>query len=82
MTIRVGEVFGRLTVIATGLHGRDPCGQTARLAVVRCACGTEHVVRVGNLLAGTTTSCGCLARAVASTRMAARRRAERAASTP
>lgn len=77
VTIRVGSVFGRLTVIATGLHRRDPCGRVARLVVVRCACGTEHVVRVGNLLAGTTRSCGCLASEVASAQMTARRRAQR-----
>lgn len=80
-TIRVGDVFGALTVVAERPRRREPCGRMARLVVVRCACGTEHVVRVGNLLSGNTTSCGCVARASASERMAARRRAQRDTST-
>ncbi len=81
MTNRVGEVFGQLVVIAEGPRRRDPCGHSAQLMRVRCACGAELLVRLGNLPAGHTRSCGCLARALASTRMAARRRAQRDTST-
>jgi hypothetical protein len=48
----VGAVFGRLTVI-------DP--MKAPKARMRCECGVERVVLRGNVIAGFTRSCGCLA---------------------
>ena len=50
----VGQVFGRLAVIAPrapGTGGKVPC---------RCECGTEISVRASNLSRGQTRSCGCL----------------------
>jgi hypothetical protein len=51
---KVGDVFGRLTVIApaprTSHHYRWLC---------RCECGTEKTVAQDGLLRGGSTSCGC-----------------------
>lgn len=78
VTMRVGEVFGRLTVVAEAPPRHEPGGRRARLVWVRCTCGTELLVRAANLRSGTSRSCGCLARALASTRMSAWRRAQHA----
>lgn len=54
----IGETFGRLTVLQQGVptkHGglRWEC---------RCTCGSVTVVTSGNLLGGSTISCGCYQR--------------------
>lgn len=49
--IDVGASFGRLTVVGPRDGQRVPC---------RCACGAERTVRVDNLRAGLSQSCGCL----------------------
>lgn len=54
--IRSGEQFGRLTVVKR--HGRIK-GVTYWLC--RCDCGSEKIVRHGQLTSGRTKSCGCLA---------------------
>ena len=46
----LGEKFGKLTVI-----GR----KTGGICVCQCECGNIKEVRIGNLLNGSTTSCGC-----------------------
>lgn len=53
----VGARYGRLVVL--GDAGR---GGAKRLVRVKCDCGTEKVVQLGNLRTGNTTSCGCLHR--------------------
>src|SRR3990167_5491458 len=55
--ITPGDVYERLTVVATGLHHRGE-----RASVVRCLCGIEKIVLDGNLRGGRTRSCGCLFR--------------------
>lgn len=59
----VGEVYGRLTVLA--LDHIDPDGHT--IWRVRCSCpaATEKTVRANALRTGGTQSCGCLAREIA-----------------
>ena len=54
--VEVGQRFGLLTVSSSALTraGRDRAVQCA------CDCGANTVVRLGNLLSGTTKSCGCL----------------------
>lgn len=55
---RVGQVFGRLTVLehlSHGAHGTVRC---------RCVCGAEHVARTANVVRGISKSCGCLRREV------------------
>lgn len=54
-----GRVFGRLTVVAQGLSGRNrmPHWWCA------CACGSSaKLIRADHLRSGNTTSCGCAAR--------------------
>ena len=51
----VGQVFGRLTVIAFDRMGPD----YASLWRCRCECGNEKVVIGKNLVKGRTKSCGC-----------------------
>ena len=57
----LGQVFGRLTVVA------DPAPQTTdtrnRKVTAVCSCGMRGPVqvRVGDLRSGDTTSCGCVA---------------------
>lgn len=53
--IKIGAVFGRLTVRSFESKGIASCD---------CTCGTQHSVRVGRLLKGNTRSCGCLRREV------------------
>lgn len=57
----VGEVFGRLTVIAEAPPRRMPSGQLASYWLCRCECGTEKEIGA-HLVQGTTRSCGCLRR--------------------
>src|SRR5215217_4833806 len=64
----IGEVFGRLTVLANDLqmpptkwqeeHGREG----TRAALTRCECGQEKLIRLHTLRSGKSASCGCLKR--------------------
>ena len=54
----VGQVFGRLTVIAEGTP-RQMAGRTVRYLLTECACGTKKEINIGSLRAGRATSCGC-----------------------
>lgn len=51
-----GNVFGKLTV----LHRVENDKHHKARWLCRCACGKEKIVIGSNLLAGRTTSCGCL----------------------
>lgn len=53
----VGMIFGRLTVVEM-LHRYN--GGTQTYCKCICECGVETTVCVSNLLAGRTSSCGCL----------------------
>jgi hypothetical protein len=61
-SIRAGEVFGRLSVIAD---------RGSRQVECRCACGALKTVRRWCLRAGRTTSCGCYQRELAGRRLSA-----------
>lgn len=64
-----GRKFGRLTVVSyAGKRAAAHCWNC------ECACGSESVVRGGNLVSGGATSCGCLQRELASKRFATHRR--------
>jgi hypothetical protein len=52
----IGERFGRLTVI----HKTDTSRAHSRVYECVCDCGNVVDVRRANLVAGNTTSCGCL----------------------
>lgn len=55
-----GQQFGRLTVLQRA--EKDKWG--GQLWHCRCGCGQTSQVRASNLRAGTTTSCGCVAKEV------------------
>lgn len=57
-----GYQFGRLTAIGLGprIKGRE------RQWVCKCSCGATKIVASGNLIAGSTRSCGCLKKEVSS----------------
>jgi len=70
-SIRVGQKFGRLTIIAdSGI--RSGRGEISWLCV--CECGAEHRATTGNLKSGSVRSCGCLAREMSSMRQKQKRR--------
>lgn len=50
-----GKVFGDLTVI--GLGPKDKYGHVHWICF--CSCGQTKTIRSGNLLAGSSKSCGC-----------------------
>ena len=55
--IEIGQVFGRLTVVAS----EQPRGRQETWRC-RCICGGEKVVRAVHLRQGSSKSCGCLRR--------------------
>ena len=57
-----GEHIGRLTVVS--LSGR--AGNGAKLWKCICDCGKEHFATTGNLLSGSTKSCGCYRKEIVS----------------
>lgn len=62
----IGQVFGRLTVVAIR---RLPVGKIDRtMASVKCDCGAEKTVKLDLLKRGKTRSCGCLQKELASAR--------------
>ena len=54
--LHVGKRYGRLLVIG---HSHTCSKGIARMSV-RCDCGSDRTVRLGDLKSGRTTSCGCL----------------------
>lgn len=59
-TSRVGQQFGRLTILAEAGLAVYASGQKNRLVTARCQCGDETQYRLCNLQSGNTQSCGCL----------------------
>jgi hypothetical protein len=62
--VKVGQRFGRLVVMETGVKAgvseAKPAGW--RAAVCQCDCGTTTTVKIFKLMNGQTQSCGCLKR--------------------
>src|SRR5215217_7751529 len=64
----IGEVFGRLTVLANDLQmpptkwQQERGREGTRAALTRCECGQEKLIRLYTLRSGKSTSCGCLKR--------------------
>ena len=70
-SIRIGQRFGRLTIIAdSGI--RSGRGEISWLCM--CDCGANHRAITGNLKSGSVRSCGCLAREMSSLRQKQKRR--------
>lgn len=66
-SIKPGTEFGRLTVIGVGeMHTTVRYRQST--SQCRCACGKSVTVLNSNLKSGSTNSCGCLSRELATVR--------------
>lgn len=52
--------FGRWHVLYRAESITEPSGRRVTMWHCRCKCGTERDLRASSLVAGTTTSCGCL----------------------
>lgn len=63
--IRIGEKFGRLTVLEEIDSSNFPNKRPRRRVLCRCECGREKVVILQHLKEGRTMSCGCLGREIA-----------------
>ena len=57
LPIAIGQRFSLLTVVKEDLAGNK---RNLRRFLCRCDCGRQAVVRVGRLVHGETTSCGCV----------------------
>jgi hypothetical protein len=64
----VGQIYGRLTVIAEADPVLRSDGSRDRCCICRCTCGTENIVRLAALRRGNTKSCGCFAKEQSSKR--------------
>lgn len=60
LEIPIGARFCRLTVIGEVAPAVEPSGQTKRMVLCKCECGTTLAVRLTNLRTKHTQSCGCL----------------------
>lgn len=54
--IKIGDVFGNLTVIQTGLRNKH----NQNYVICRCSCGKETNCMPYSIASGKTKSCGCL----------------------
>lgn len=59
---KTGWVFGRLTVIR--FFDNTPHGKKESRWLCKCECGSEAVIKGGNLTSGCSKSCGCLRKEV------------------
>jgi hypothetical protein len=59
---RIGDVYGRLTVIERADDAVHPNGKKSTKWLCRCECGNKILVLGSNLSTGHTKSCGCLAK--------------------
>src|SRR5208282_3744259 len=58
-SVRVGSVYGSLTVVSwLGVHRVSGCNRGMWLC--QCTCGNNVTVASGSLTTGNTKSCGCL----------------------
>ena len=55
-TIKIGQKFGKLTVVSKGSPAKDYASRW----ICRCECGSITLVRSSNLLRGISRSCGCV----------------------
>ena len=62
LLVRVGNQFGRWTVLGVEFMPRSNNGNRNRLVVAQCKCGEVRCVGSRDLLDGSTNSCGCFSR--------------------
>ena len=59
--VHPGDVYGKLTIIKEVEPYVDSSGNTRRMALCQCSCGSDPVKkRLTDLNSGKTTSCGCI----------------------
>lgn len=68
MSINIGDVFSRLTVLARADDRVSPDGRVRKYWLCKCSCDRDKTVEVRSdgLIGGRTQSCGCLRDEVAS----------------
>jgi len=59
-SLEIGEVRGRLTLVAKADPIKDRPRRTHTYWTFRCSCGTIKAFRVSRVVSGNTKSCGCL----------------------
>lgn len=68
MPVRIGDVFGRLTVVSEAGFDVTSGGYRKRAVDVKCLCGAVKKVRTNDLVSERTVSCGCHLRDVTTDR--------------
>ncbi len=63
--IKIGDHFGRLTVIGFAGHSRTKSGKSKLLVKCKCSCGNVIITPSNNLITGDTKSCGCYSKDIA-----------------
>jgi len=58
--VNIGDRFGRLVIVETGIKHLDKNGHNIQFCRVRCDCGREVETRKKNITHGISRSCGCL----------------------
>jgi len=66
--VKIGDKFGRLTVVSEPHLAASRTGKMRLVVDVECACGTFKSAIPSNLTKGTARSCGCLRREESSDR--------------
>lgn len=67
LEISIGLRFGRYIVLKESERHKKSNGASYRRFLCLCDCGTQKIVRLSSLVSGTTKSCGCLHKEIAST---------------
>lgn len=57
--VKIGERFGRWTVLGAALHVSLQSQKKTTMVVCECSCGTVLAVNQDNLRGGKSVSCGC-----------------------
>ena len=60
INLKIGQRFGKLTVISEGEKFFQPSGQHQRGIICKCDCGNIKKIRLSHLRHSRVTSCGCI----------------------
>lgn len=66
VAVEAGDQYGMLLVLSEAERQRKLSGASVRVFLCKCTCGTVKSVRLSNLRSGSTVSCGCFHKALAS----------------
>lgn len=58
--MKIGEKFGKLTIVGIGDDYVLPCGQKNKSFICDCECGKQKRIRALHLKRGKIKSCGCI----------------------